>query len=67
MKRLSNHGRSCDRRDEWVGLSRPKDYERAVVVDAEVKEEQGRPRFRSERRRALKKDLAGPTLSAMSG
>jgi hypothetical protein len=35
-----------DRRDVWVGLkNRPKDYERAVVVDAEVNKEQGRPLF----------------------
>ena len=41
------------------------DYERAVVVDAKVKEEQGRPLFGVKgqvRSSALKKDLTGPTL-----
>jgi len=46
------------------------DYERAVVVDAKVKEEQGRPLFGVKgqvRSSALKKDLTGPTLLEMSG
>jgi len=46
--------------------NRSKDYERAVVVEAEVKEEQRKTTLRSERRSALKKDLTGPTLLEMS-
>ncbi len=47
--------------------NRPRDYERAVVVDAQDKEEQRRPLFGSERRSMLKKCLTGPTLLEMSG
>ena len=46
--------------------SRPKDYERAVVVDAEA-EESGKTTLGSERRTALKNCLTGPTLLEMSG
>jgi hypothetical protein len=37
--RRNNHGRSLDRRDVWVGQNRPLDYERAVLVGAEVSEQ----------------------------
>ncbi len=50
--------------------SRPLDYERAVVVDAEKKEnerERKRKTLLSEKRSALKKSLTGPTLLEMSG
>jgi len=46
--------------------NRSKDYERAVVVEAEVKRNT-KTTLRSARRAALKKDLTGPTLLEMSG
>jgi hypothetical protein len=45
--------------------SRPKDYERAVVVEAEVNRTR-KTTLRSERRSAFKKYLTGPTLLEMS-
>jgi hypothetical protein len=54
--------------EEMCGSDRtdPEDYERAVVVDAEVNEtNQNTPR--SERRTALEQVLTGPTLLEMSG
>jgi hypothetical protein len=50
--------------------SRPLDYERALVVDAEKKEngkERKRKTLLSEKRSVLKKSLTGPTLLEMSG
>jgi hypothetical protein len=46
--------------------NRSKDYERAVVVEAEVKRNT-KTTLRSERRSLLKKSLTGPTLLEMSG
>ena len=45
--------------------SRPKDYERAVVVDAEVNKEQGRPLLGVNGVVRSKKDLTEPTLLEM--
>ena len=47
--------------------SRPKDYRRAVVIDAGPKNKTNEGTLRSERRRALKKRLTEPTLLEMSG
>jgi hypothetical protein len=47
--------------------SRPKDYERAVVVEVEVEEEQGRPLQGVNGEVYSKRDLTGPTLLEMSG
>jgi hypothetical protein len=64
----SNHGRSFDRRDVWVGLNhRPIDYRRAVVINAEVKPVSQTSAPRSERRSSHKNSLTGPTLLEMSG
>ena len=53
--RTSNLGRGTDRRDVWVGLKpTEKDYERAVVVDAEVNEANKTTRW-SERSSVLEK------------
>ena len=46
--------------------NRPRDYERAVVVEAELTETNETTR-RSERRSLFKNDLTGPTLLEMSG
>jgi hypothetical protein len=46
--------------------SRPKDYKRAVVVDAEVKRTT-KTTLRSGRRGLFKNDLTGPTLLEISG
>ncbi len=46
--------------------NRPRDYERAVVVDAEASETR-KTTPGSERRSLFKKDLTGPTLLEMSG
>jgi len=47
--------------------SRPKDYRRAVVIDAGPKNKTNEDTLRSERRSALKKSLTEPTLLEMSG
>jgi hypothetical protein len=44
------------------GRSRPKDYQRAVVVDGRGSKETRKTTLRSEWRSALKKCLTGPTL-----
>ena len=46
--------------------SRPKDYRRAVVIDAGPKNKTNEDTLRSERRSALKKRLTEPTLLEMS-
>ena len=46
---------------------RPKDYRRAVVIDAGPKNKANEDTLRSERRSALKKRLTEPTLLEMSG
>jgi hypothetical protein len=67
--RRNNHGRSLDRRDAWVGLNRPLDYERAVLVEAEVSEQDNEDHSPEWSGRSVrkKKDLTGPTLLEMSG
>src|ERR1019366_3209194 len=47
--------------------NRPKDYRRAVVIDAGPKNMTNEDTFRSERRSTLKKRLTEPTLLEMSG
>jgi hypothetical protein len=47
--------------------SRPKDYERAVVVDGRGAKETRKTTLRSEWRSALKKSLTEPALLEMSG
>src|ERR1019366_1170352 len=47
--------------------NRPKDYRRAVVIDAGPKNMTNEDTFRSERRSTLKKQLTEPTLLEMSG
>ena len=46
---------------------RPKDYRRAVVIDAGPKNKANEDTLRSERRSALKKRLTEPTLLEMFG
>src|ERR1700693_4142399 len=65
--RITNHGRSTDRRDVWVGL---KPIERLRTSRGRRSRGQRRTKkttHRSERRSVLKKDLTGPTLLEMSG
>jgi hypothetical protein len=47
--------------------NRPKDYRRAVVIDAGPKNTTNEDTLQSERRSALKKTLTEPTLLEMSG
>jgi hypothetical protein len=47
--------------------SRPKDYRRAVVIDAGPKKKANEDTLQSEWRSALKKRLTEPTLLEMSG
>jgi len=47
--------------------NRPKDYRRAVVIDARPKNKTNEDTLRSARRSALKKRLTEPTLLEMSG
>ena len=47
--------------------NRPKDYERAVVVDAGPKNTMNQDTLRSEQRSTLKTILTEPTLLEMSG
>jgi hypothetical protein len=48
------------------GWNRPKDYRRAVVVDAGPKNTPNKSTLWSEQRSAPRKDLTGPTLLEMS-
>src|SRR5262249_55916566 len=65
--RSSNHDRSCDRRDGWVGPSflTCNDYEWALVGMAEPATRAKWRALRSARASALKKYLTGTTLSEM--
>jgi hypothetical protein len=55
--------------EEMLGSDRirPKDYRRAVVIDAGPKNKANEDTLRSERRSALKKRLTEPTLLEMFG
>src|SRR5882762_4497114 len=65
--RRSNHGRSFDRRDVWVGLKPTARLRTSRGRRCEKSTKANKTTLRSEGRSTLKKNLTGPTLLEMSG